>query len=77
LAGAIYNATGIFDGTTFNNLSYAHTLAGGTLSASNIGTLAGTDNLAPELLLTGKTVDDVVGSLIQGSPKSPGFGGGF
>ena len=84
--GATYNSAGVFDGSTlyadgvFNGsarygLSYAHVLSGGTLEASNIGTLTSTDNLVDTILKVGYTVDNVVGSLT--SSGKPGFGGGL
>jgi len=66
-----YYNTGVFDGTGYFSIDNAiHTITGGGVYASNIGTLTSTDNLTPEILKAGKTVDDVVGA-------SPPGGGGI
>ena len=70
-----YYSSGIWDGVSYSGMNNAYVGAGGTLRASNIGTLAGTDDLTPPRLKKDIVVDDVTGTLQSGSSK-PGFGGG-
>lgn len=62
-----HNMNGIFDGIGYFGITNAiSSITGGEVKGSTIGTFTGTDNLTPEILKAGKTVDDVVGAAPEG-----------